>query len=86
MIDTSSAPRVLRSNQAAPFGRPRPGPSRDDRGSNEAEDPWPEGRLHLLARVAHAARRAVREVSRPADIPLPHLYRGRDFSRRRDAA
>ena len=94
MIDTTRTRRVLRSNQAAPFGRPRLLAERTDSALPAGQGPsvtppseiWPDGRPHLLARVARAARIAVKEVSRAGDVPLPHLYRGRDFDRRRNAA
>jgi hypothetical protein len=94
MVDTTRTRRVLRSNQAAPSGRPRLLVTRTnsglavgrDPGATPSSDIWPDGRPNLLARVARAARIAVKEVSRAGDVPLPHLYRGRDFERRRDAA
>ena len=91
MIDTTRTRRVLRSNQAAPFGRPRLLAERADSVLPTGQDPsasdiWPDARPHMLDRVARAARLAVKEVSRAGDVPLPHLYRGRDFDRRRNAA
>ena len=39
------------------------------------------GRPKLLARLAGV----IRDVRDPGDVPLPHLYRGRDFKPARDA-
>ena len=87
MIDTTGTRGVLRSNQAMPTSQSRRVAGRDVYGASfETADLWPEGRPNLLVRVARAARLAVREVRRPSDHPLPHLYHGRDLERRRDAA
>lgn len=88
MIDSNGAPGVLRSNQAIPAPQSRKSADRDAGHSQvETADVWPEeGKTNLLVRVARAARLAVHEARRPSDFPLPHLYRGRDLDRRRDAA
>ena len=91
MIHTTGGRRVLRSNQAAPVRRPRHAASEDGRrpGHGDFQDSreiWPEDRPNLLARVARAARLAVTEARRQSEMPLPHLYWGRDLDRRRDAA
>jgi hypothetical protein len=91
MIDTTRSQRVLRTNQstvsAAHFARPRLVAAADQHhAESPSSDLWPEGRPNLLARVARAARIAVKEVRQPGETPLPHLYWGRNFDRRRDAA
>jgi hypothetical protein len=74
---------LLRSNRAAaPSSGPRLALATVESGE-ERSDPWPEHRSYLLARVARAAQSAVRAVRESDDVPLPHLYRGRDFGRRR---
>ena len=97
MIDTNPAQPVLRTNQATapstPFGASRRVAARGDSvrptasGSRTLSAQIPSGtRPNLLARVARAARLAVDEVRQSGDVPLPHLYRGRDFRQSRDAA
>jgi hypothetical protein len=91
MIDTTGCQRVLRTNQAtapaAHFARPRlVAAAVQNHAESPSSDIWPEGRPNPLARVARAARIAVREVREPGEVPLPHLYWGRNSDRRRDAA
>ena len=61
---------VRRSNQAAIAPAPR---------LTEGKRP------RLLTRLATAARGMIRDVRDPGDVPLPHLYWGRDVEQSRDA-
>ncbi|WP_129790770.1 hypothetical protein [Sphingosinicella sp. CPCC 101087] len=73
---------LLRSNRAsAPSSRSRLAVT-----TSGACEPWPERRPDLLTRVARAAQSAVRDVREAGDVPLPHLYRGRNFGRSRGNA
>ena len=61
---------VRRSNQAASAPAPRVADGK---------------RPRLLSRLATAARGVIRDVREPGDVPLPHLYWGRDVAQARDA-
>ena len=63
--------------------------SRFIRRSNQAVSPnKPVAAVHprLLSRLAKAARGLIQDMRHPGDVPLPHLYRGRDFKPRRDGS
>jgi hypothetical protein len=42
-------------------------------------------RPRLLARLATAARGVIRDVRESGEVPLPHLYWGREVEQARDA-
>jgi hypothetical protein len=98
MIDTNAVQPELRTNQATtlavPTGAARMAAMRSAsvRPAARAATRTPAAQIasaerpNLLARVARAARQAVDDVRHSGDVPLPHLYRGRDFEQRRDAA
>ena len=91
MLDHSRRSVVLRTNQAvlpssdaigcgpAPEARRTFSDRRPASAFAVAERPG------ILRRMALAAQDAVREARDPGDVPLPHLYRGRNFHKSKDA-
>ena len=90
MLDHSRRNRVLRTNQAV-----LPSADAIGRSPAEAHRAFADRRSGLavavaerpgiLRRMARAAQDAVREVREPGDVPLPHLYRGRDYRKSENA-
>ncbi|WP_114952603.1 hypothetical protein [Sphingosinicella terrae] len=85
MFDANGRMLAVRSNQAVL-------PSSDLAGRARTGDrapmagPWASHRPGLLSRMARAARDVVHEARASGDVPLPHLYRGRDYHKERQAA
>ena len=92
MLDHSRRHGVVRTNQAVlpssdAIGR-SPGETHRsfaDRRSVPGFAVAVAERPGILRRMARAAKDAVREVRDTGDVPLPHLYRGRDYRKSRNA-
>ena len=87
MFDANGRTLMVRSNQAVL--PPSDCADRAQAGDRAASGgPWSatSPRPGFLSRMARAARDVVHEARASGDVPLPHLYRGRDYHKGREAA
>ena len=87
MFDSNGRTLAVRSNQAVlPSSDPAIRAQAGDRAAAGGPRAAPSHRPGLLSRMARAARDVVHEARASGDVPLPHLYRGRDYHKDREAA
>lgn len=87
MFEVQGRELVVRTNQAVlPVSDAARRRQAAERSPTAAASTASANRAGLLSRMARAARQAVHEARASGDVPLPHLYRGRDFHKSREAA